>query len=109
MSDVNADGAEFASHALRKRSQAEFRARKSRKPRAAAQARGRAGEENAATTTGQHVPRRFASAEKAAETASGRVVNEYINVAKLVFNAGKGSIYLFFFCEVYGDGQARGW
>jgi hypothetical protein len=60
---------QFAGHALRERAQRELRAREGREARAAAKARGGAGEEDRAASPGNHPLRRGAPGEEAAEAA----------------------------------------
>src|SRR5258705_3234738 len=65
MGDVDVFGTELAGDRLGDRAQSEFRAGKRRKTRAAAHARGRAGEEDIALAAGKHQARSLATGEKA--------------------------------------------
>src|SRR6266851_2011441 len=65
MRDMDVLRPEFARHRLRHRPQAELGAGKGRKAATAAQARGRASEEDVALAPRQHQPRRFAPGDEA--------------------------------------------
>src|SRR6266436_9644800 len=65
MGDMDVFGTELAGDRLRHRAQSEFRAGKRRKPRSAAHACGRAGEENVALAAGKHQARGLATGKEA--------------------------------------------
>src|SRR5712671_1464397 len=65
MGNMDVFRTELACDRLRDRAQSEFRAGKRRKPRSAAHARGRAGEENVALAAGKHQARGLATGKEA--------------------------------------------
>src|SRR4051794_33134760 len=96
MADMNILGSELAGHGLRNRTKTELGAGEGRVTAATAQARGRAGEKDAALAMGQHQARRLTAGEAAgiarplpdfAEHAFGRIEDREIDVGTDIENA----------------------